>query len=148
MAPAYTVYGTLACRHCPIQLRCTRSETGRKIKRYAIDTAKDALRDKLSQEEHRRRYRRRQGRVEPVFSHLRGRQRLHRFRRRGLAGVRVEFALHAMAYNLSRVLALTAVLPPVELAAQGSTVRVSQPQKGLAGRVDCPPDQACNLLIR
>jgi hypothetical protein len=41
-----------------------------------------------------------------VFSHLRGRQRLYRFRRRGLAGVRVEFALHAMAYNVSRVLAL------------------------------------------
>ena len=46
--------------------------------------------------------------VEPVFSHLRGRQRLYRFRRRGLAGVRVEFALHAMAYNVSRVLALAA----------------------------------------
>ena len=47
-APACTVYGTRARRHCPLQLCCTRSETGRKIKCYAIDTAKDTLRDKLS----------------------------------------------------------------------------------------------------
>jgi hypothetical protein len=36
--------------------------------------------------------------VEPVFSQLRGRQGLQRFRRNGLSAVRVEFALHAMAY--------------------------------------------------
>lgn len=44
--------------------------------------------------------------VEPVFSQLRGRQGLNRFRRKGLAGVKVEFALHAMAYNLGRALVL------------------------------------------
>jgi transposase len=111
-APAYTEYGTTACADCPLKPQCTRSETGRRIKRYAIDAAKDALRAKLSQEEHRLRYRRRQGMVEPVFSHLRGRQGLRRFRRRGLAGVRVEFALHAMAYNLSRAMALAALWAP------------------------------------
>jgi transposase len=107
-APGYTEYGTAACADCPLKPQCTRSETGRKLKRYAIDAAKDALRAKLRQDEHRERYRRRQGMVEPVFSHLRGRQGLRRFRRRGLAGVRVEFALHAMAYNLSRALAWAA----------------------------------------
>lgn len=107
-APGYTAYGTAACADCPLQPQCTRSETGRKIKRYAIDAAKDTLRAKLGQEEHRQRYRHRQAMVEPVFSHLRGRQGLRRFRRRGLAGVRVEFALHAMAYNLSRALAWAA----------------------------------------
>lgn len=111
-SPAYTEYGTTACAGCPLKPQCTRSETGRKIKRYAIDAAKDALRTKLGQDEHRARYRRRQGMVEPVFSHLRGRQGLWRFRRRGLAGVRVEFALHAMAYNLSRAMALAALWAP------------------------------------
>ena len=43
--------------------------------------------------------------VESVFSQLRGRQGLHRFRRRGLRGVRLEFRIHLMAYNLSRVVA-------------------------------------------
>jgi transposase len=148
-APAYTVYGTLACRNCPLQSRCTRSETGRKIKRYAIDTAKDALRNKLSQEEHRRRYRRRQGMVEPVFSHLRGRQRLYRFRRRGLAGVRVEFALHAMAYNVSRVLALAARFTARRVGVVGlNRASASAGKWATPGRGGCPPDQTHTPLIR
>ncbi|QXF33316.1 hypothetical protein CE143_09250 [Photorhabdus luminescens] len=44
--------------------------------------------------------------VEPVFSALRGIQRLERFRRKGLSAVKLEFSLHAMAYNLSRAVAL------------------------------------------
>jgi transposase len=108
--PAYTQYATDACQSCPLKTQCTRSEAGRKIKRYAIDTEKDALRTKMAQPEHRVRYRQRQAMVEPVFSHLRGRQGLKRFRRKGLTGVKVEFALHAMAYNLSRVLALSVII--------------------------------------
>jgi hypothetical protein len=59
----------------------------------------------MAQAEARQRYVQRQAMVEPVFSALRDRQGLQRFRRNGLAAVRVEFALHAMAYNLSRALA-------------------------------------------
>ncbi|MGS0627183.1 MULTISPECIES: transposase [Photorhabdus] len=44
--------------------------------------------------------------VNPVFSALRGIQGLERFRRRGLSAVRGEFTLHAIAYNLSRAVAL------------------------------------------
>jgi transposase len=106
--PAYTEYATDACPNCPLKSKCTRSETGRKIKRYAIDTEKDALRTKMAQSEHRQRYRSRQAMVEPVFSQLRGRQGLQRFRRNGLSAVRVEFALHAMAYNLGRAVVLVA----------------------------------------
>ena len=43
--------------------------------------------------------------VEPVFSFMRGVMNLQRFRRRGLKKVRVEFNLHAAAYNLGRILA-------------------------------------------
>ena len=43
--------------------------------------------------------------VEPVFSEMKGVQRLTRFRRFGLAGVRTEFAIHACAYNLRRLVA-------------------------------------------
>ena len=56
----------------------------------------------------RQRYLKRQGMVEPVFSQLKCRQGLRRFRRKGLQAVRCEFALHAMAYNLSRAMALWA----------------------------------------
>lgn len=104
-AAAYTEYGTDACAGCALRERCTHSAQGRRIKRYPIDAQKDALRAKMAQAEARQRYVQRQAMVEPVFSALRDRQGLQRFRRKGLAAVRVEFALHAMAYNLSRALA-------------------------------------------
>ncbi len=77
---AYTVYACDACSDCPLNSQCTRSENGRTIKRYDSDTQKEALRLKMTQSEPRQRYRQRQAMVEPVFSQLRGRQGLNRFR--------------------------------------------------------------------
>jgi len=51
-------------------------------------------------------FRQRKAIVEPVFARLRGQQQLARFRRCGLAAVTREFALHALAYNLGRAVAL------------------------------------------
>jgi hypothetical protein len=48
--------------------------------------------------------------VEPVFSSLRSQQGLNRFRRRGLQAVKREFALHVLAHNLSRAVALSRAL--------------------------------------
>lgn len=59
----------------------------------------------MSQPQAQRRLRQRKAMVEPVFSHLRLRQNFNRFRRKGLCGVKVEFALQAMAYNISRAIA-------------------------------------------
>ena len=106
--PGYVQYGTSACEQCGQRSRCTKSARGRRIKRYAEDAAKEVLRDKMEQPEVRQRYLKRQGMVEPVFSQLKCRQGLRRFRRKGLKAVRCEFALHAMAYNLSRAVALWA----------------------------------------
>lgn len=52
-----------------------------------------------------KRLRQRKAMVEPVFSHLRIRQNFNRFKRKGLKGVKIEFALQIMAYNISRVIA-------------------------------------------
>ena len=100
--PGYVLYGTEACQHCAQQAQCTRSTKGRRIKRYDCDAQKDRLRAMMANPETQHRYLKRQGMVEPVFAYLRERQGLNRFRRRGLPGVRLEFALHALAYNLSR----------------------------------------------
>ena len=105
-SPAYRLYASEACGRYSHKDQCTRSAKGRRIKRYASDGAKDALRQKMQQPAAREHYVKRQGMVEPVFSHLRYQQGLNRFRRKGLAGVRVEFSLHALAYNLSRAVAL------------------------------------------
>ncbi|MGB5597822.1 MAG: transposase [Thiothrix litoralis] len=104
--PAYTEYGTSACEGCSQRKACTRSKKGRRIKRYAGDVRKESMRAKFQDESVQQRYRQRAGRVEPVFSQLKGRQGLNRFRRTGLASVRLEFALHALAYNLGRAVAL------------------------------------------
>jgi transposase len=105
-APGYVLYGSKACGTCPLRAQCTASRDGRRIRRYGGDAAKEAMRAKLASAEARARYRQRQATVEPVFSQLKEVQGLRRFQRRGLAKVRLEFALHLAAYNLSRVVAL------------------------------------------
>jgi len=56
----------------------------------------------MEEPEARERYLKRQGMVEPLFSQLKCRQGLRRFRRKDLKAVQCEFALHAMACNLGR----------------------------------------------
>ena len=99
---AYTLYGGGPCADCPLQARCTKGVEGRRIKRYPCDAAKEGMRAKLADPAGRARYNKRAGMVEPVFAHLKDNQGLRRFRRRGLAKVRLETLLHLAAYNLSR----------------------------------------------
>ena len=107
----YTEYGTTACDHCTQRDHCTRSQRGRRrLKRYPGDVQKEAMRAKLADKTVQQRYRQRAAWVEPVFSQLRGKQGLNRFRRKGLSAVRVEFSLHALAYNVGRAIAVQSVL--------------------------------------
>jgi len=108
-APAYTEYGTAACLDCAYKAGCTRSKKGRRIKRYAGDEHKEALRMVMGQAGAKALFCKRQAWVEPVFSVLRGAQGLNRFRRRGLTGVKIEFSLHILAYNLGRAIAFAAL---------------------------------------
>ena len=101
---AYVQYATPACAGCERRARCTRGEA-RTIQRTVGQELKEAMRAVMAQPQARRVFAQRKAMVEPVFSHLRERQGLHRFRRRGLAGVRLELRLHLMAYNLGRALA-------------------------------------------
>jgi hypothetical protein len=99
-----TVYATTACAGCPLRNRCARSARGRRLKRYPGDDRKDALAEVMRQPRAMAAFRRRSAEVEPVFARI---KRLrNRFTRRGLAGVRLEFALHVIGYNLGRGIAL------------------------------------------
>lgn len=104
-----TVYAPLSCSGCPLRNRCTSAKV-RKIKRYPEDEAREALRLVMEQPEAQRAFCQRKAMVEPVFAMLRYQQKLDRFRRRGLAAVKREFALHAMAYNLARAAVLLKAL--------------------------------------
>ena len=102
---AHGLYGTTACGDCTSRTNCTKTAQ-RRIQRHPEDTQRDALRQVMQQEQVRGIFGQRKAMVEPVFSHLRGKQGLNRFRRRGIKAVTREFALHVMAYNLSRAVAL------------------------------------------
>jgi hypothetical protein len=97
---AYQSYGGAPCRQCALRAQCTTSATGREVIRYAGDEFKECMAEVLLQPAARKQFRRRRCIVERPFAELRYRQGLTRFHRRGILGVRVEFALHCIAFNL------------------------------------------------
>jgi len=99
------VYSCPSCSGCALRQHCT-TALARCIKRYPQDTQREALRQVMQQPGAQCVFKQRKAMVEPMFARLRGQQRLNRFSHRGLAAVRREFALHALAYNLGRAVAL------------------------------------------
>jgi hypothetical protein len=102
---AYRRYRTHACQSCALRAQCTQSRGGRSVKRYTGDEYKDAMALVLQQPRARAVYGRRMVLGEPVHAELRERLGLRRFHRRGLLGVRGEFALYCIAFNLKKALA-------------------------------------------
>ena len=99
-----TRYGTPACLSCALHDQCTKAKR-RTIERTRATELTEALGQVMQQRRAKARYAQRKAMVEPVFSVLRARQGLNRFHRHGLAGARLEFRLHIIAYNLSRAVA-------------------------------------------
>jgi hypothetical protein len=93
-----------ACGACAQRGKCTRSRY-RIVQRTRATMLRETMRQIMKHPQARARYARHKAWVEPVFSELRLRQGLNRFRRRGLEKVRLEFRLHLTAYNLSRIVA-------------------------------------------
>jgi hypothetical protein len=105
---SYKSYATPACATCPLREQCTKAAHGRRIKRYESDELSDVMRAVMEQPRAKQAYSHRQGSVEPAFGELRHMQGLNRFHRTRLAGVSVEFSLHAMAHNVRRLLVAAA----------------------------------------
>lgn len=123
----YTEYQTKACVTCPQRGACTKHKH-RTIQRSRATELRDGMQEVMSQRRARRRYAKHQSWVEPVFSVLRLRQGLNRFRRKGRAKVRLEFRLHVMAYNLSR--ACAAVVPAFLCLLNGLSERFQEAIEG------------------
>jgi len=103
---ARVLYSGAPCANCAQRSRCVHGKGNRTITRAEHEELSEAQRAVMKQKAARRRYRKRQGMVEPVFGELRYIQHLVRFRRRGLNAVKLEFALHCSAHNLRRYLHL------------------------------------------
>ncbi len=102
--PAFRVYRSQDCQVCAVRAQCTKSRRGRTIHRYEGEELREAMAQVLAQPRARAKYRQRGLIVEPPFAELKHRQGLMRFHRRGQRGVRVEFALHCIAFNLKKAL--------------------------------------------
>lgn len=96
---AYREYEGRSCRDCPLRAQCTTGKKSRHIKVYEGDDLKRAMAQVMAQPAAKNAYRQRAAIVEPVFARLRA-AGLSRFRRRGLRGARLEFALACVAHNL------------------------------------------------
>ena len=108
-----TSYTTTACEACELRVKCTNAERGRRNKREPGDIEKELLRGVMRHPQAKKILYQRKAMVEPVFSVLRLKQGLNRFRRKGLEGVKREFALHMLAYNLSRYIAAAIAIYPL-----------------------------------
>jgi transposase len=106
-AKGYTAYRGKECEDCPFRTECIsgKNTKNRTVKRFPVDDKKEALREVMQQPAAKKRYRKRKAIIEPVFAstaHL----GLRRFRRFGLVNARMEFALFAVAHNITRLAAL------------------------------------------
>lgn len=134
---AYALYGTAACGNCASRADCTKT-AARQIRRHPEESLRDALRQVMEHPQARAIFAKRKAMVEPVFSHLRGQQGLNRFRRKGLKQVKTEFALHIMAYNLSRAVALLrAILPALSAVFDRIAALVGKLGSTLPGIQNC-----------
>ena len=101
----WTRYRCAECNDCPNRQQCTpKSKNGRTIKRYVGEELKEGMRTVFEQRAAREAYRRRPAIVERHFGGLKA--ALPRFRRRGIAGARLELALYCIAANLKAAFAV------------------------------------------
>lgn len=128
-------YASSQCAHCPVRAQCTRGKTGRQIVRYEDEAYRESIRERMRSEAGQRYYRKRKAWVEPVFAVLKTRQGFRRFRRKGLAKVRLEWALHASAYNLGKWLSLASPSPTLFRFLKALSRPVGEPRSPSLGRL-------------
>jgi hypothetical protein len=101
----YREYRGRQCGDCPLRGQCTDSPRGRDDD----EEIRELMAELLKLPAARAKYRPRKTIVEPCFAELKERQRLQRFRWRGVRAVRAEFALHCIAFNLKKAVSHSAV---------------------------------------
>jgi len=103
----FYLYTTTACGACPLKAQCTRSKTGRKIKRWAHSAVLDRLKTRL--EENPDLLRRRKGLVEHPFGIIKIAMNHERLLMKGITHVTTEMKLAALSYNFKRVMSILGI---------------------------------------
>ncbi|KKL81210.1 hypothetical protein LCGC14_1997040 [marine sediment metagenome] len=101
----HKVYQGRECRECTKRSLCTKS----KVRELLIDVREPLLqkmREKLSSEEGKEKYFKRQYTIEPIFGHLKFNLGYRNFLLRGINKVTAEFKLMCIGWNLKKMLKL------------------------------------------
>jgi len=89
------------CQSCPQRQQCCpKSRQGRSISRSEHEGAIERLRERMSQPENKKRYKRRAATVERLFGDGKEQRGLERVRGRGLEQARIQLALMVLQHNL------------------------------------------------
>ena len=104
----FRVYKGISCQECLKRSECISAqhlkETNcRQIQIYEIDDIKTALRKKLLSRAGKKRYKKRQSTVEPVFAHIKQVMQFKEFVLRGLQKARTEFSLICSCHNIKKL---------------------------------------------
>jgi transposase len=100
-------YRTSACRGCALRPKCTRNRQSRRISRLANEHVLEQMNARVAA--HPEILRKRKAIVEHPFGTIKRWMNQAYFLMKGLAKVRGEFSLSALAYNLKRVIAIVGV---------------------------------------
>jgi len=97
------IYKGENCRQCPSQSSCVKNRKGIKVVKCIIpEKIRIEMLNRVRSEEGIKKYNLRR-KLEKVFGHFKLNLGLRQFLTRGLRGVRVEFDLACIAYNLKRI---------------------------------------------
>lgn len=105
----YQVYQSGHCADCPLKARCLsgRSPT-RRVCRDEYETLREAMARRMQSEAGRKRYTRRAAVAERAFAVLKARMNVRQFLLRGIEKVQIEIDWAATAFNIVKLMALTA----------------------------------------
>jgi len=104
-------YWTNICQHCPIKHLCTTGKE-RRIARWEHEHVLEAVQQRL--DEHPEKMRQRRETVEHPFGTIKSWMGYTHFQMKTLKRVATEMALHVLAYNLKRVMAIMGIGPLIK----------------------------------
>lgn len=100
----YNIYKCYECDGCPTRDKCTKSKTGRTLKRNINQKQIDQYKEKLTNNYSRQRIAERKKVVEHPFGTIKWMMGKFNFLLTGKEKVQIEYDLYATAYNLKRLL--------------------------------------------
>lgn len=113
------VYGTKACANCPLKAKCTKSKTGRKLKRWIHEEVTDRLKARLAADPDM--MKKRKGMVEHPYGTMKVGMGHDWLLMKGKEKVGTEINLTVLGYNLKRVLSIFGIAKLIELIKTAKT---------------------------